>query len=649
MNEPRTGDGTRWRRASWASIGALFVALALGLGPPPSYNRLLLWELAAFADVIASGEIERVDAATFDLRVEEAWLGARAGSLLRVERFRDWTCHRRWTGYAEGQRLMVFLRRKQGVPSGLEVLGAGDEGELPFVGDAVVAQNAHDFRVRGYPVREHWPAGARMVGTALPAAELAHAALGFREAFRWTAEREVAPRRTMAEARTFGASSPIARHLFEEAVSSEGWRGPLEGNLPTISLASIPTLLEPSRVAADGPRADPGPPQPMRLTFVHSHFAASLAAPGDVDGDGIADLVVGAPGDSHLGPGQGAVWLQLLDRGGAVRSQRELLASGAGHLAAMTDHAGFGSAVAALGDLDGNGVPDLAVGAPKWSGAQVRRGGVWILFLERDGSIGRAVEIGSAPLFDGLGVGEGSGLGAALASLGDLVGDGSLWLAIGQDARFELADEHGQAVYLVSLARDGSPLRGRRIHSRGDGFDGSLDFGGALCAVGDVDGDGVHDLAIGDRDDSDGGQGRGAVWLALLAADGALRSRHKISAWEGGFEARLMNGSHFGKSLAAPGDVNGDGIPDLLVGSTQGIFTLCLRRDGSTASFEGLRIVADEDIEAPPLARSLAAVRGGASGTTLHVAVGGTRRDAGKHAGQLWWLELGPAGRLRAR
>lgn len=57
-----------------------------------------------------------------------------------MKRFENWTCHGRWTPYAVGQRLMVFLRRDKVDETRLFVMGAGDEGELPFVGGDVVTE-----------------------------------------------------------------------------------------------------------------------------------------------------------------------------------------------------------------------------------------------------------------------------------------------------------------------------------------------------------------------------------------------------------------------------------------------------------------------------------------------------------------------------
>jgi hypothetical protein len=69
-------------------------------------------------------------------------------------------------------------------------------------------------------------------------------------------------------------------------------------------------------------------------------------------------------------------------------------------------------------------------------------------------------------------------------------------------------------VHVVSIARDGSPARAARIHGQDDGFQGAHWFGDALCALGDVDGDGVTDLLVGSKE---------GIWTLGLRADGAVR------------------------------------------------------------------------------------------------------------------------------
>ncbi len=87
------------------------------------------------------------------------------------------------------------------------------------------------------------------------------------------------------------------------------------------------------------------------------------------------------------------------------------------------------------------------------------------------------------------------------------------------------------------------------------GFTGILDnddfFGSSVASLGDLDGDGVGDLAVGARGDDDGGPVRGAVWVLFLNTDGTVKSHQKISDTEGGFTGILHNSDSFGISVAS--------------------------------------------------------------------------------------------------
>ncbi len=91
--------------------------------------------------------------------------------------------------------------------------------------------------------------------------------------------------------------------------------------------------------------------------------------------------------------------------------------------------------------------------------------------------------------------------------------------------------------------------------------------------MGDVDGDGVSDLAVGADGDDDGflqpgapNEGSGAVWLLFLEPDGSVAGHQKLSDVAGGFDADLDSWDSFGAGLAALGDFDGNGVPDLVAG-----------------------------------------------------------------------------------
>src|SRR5690606_28305455 len=103
------------------------------------------------------------------------------------------------------------------------------------------------------------------------------------------------------------------------------------------------------------------------------------------------------------------------------------------------------------------------------------------------------------------------------------------------------------------------------------GFGGTLSyedwFGYSVCSMGDLDGDGIVDIAVGAIKDDDGGTDRGAVWILFLDTNGTVKSEQKISNTAGGFPDLLGDQDYFGNYVANVGDINNDGINDLAVGA----------------------------------------------------------------------------------
>lgn len=326
-------------------------------------------------------------------------------------------------------------------------------------------------------------------------------------------------------------------------------------------------------------------------------FGSSVCAFGDLDGDGLSELAIGAgrplPGAGALT--SGSVWIVYPNADGTIRDQHEIGPGLAGFEGVLGNDA-FGSSVAALGDLNGDGVPDLAVGAEhayRTLPQQDREmGNLWILFLDGAGQVLDEVRITSA-------VGGFSGflrpyahLGSALAPLGDLGGDGSFELAIGASGLDE------GSVFVASLAADGTVQGQVRIAEGRGGFGGDLssgsDFGIALASIGDLDGDGVEDLAVG----ASTRLGVGSVWILFLDAAGTVRDEQEITVGVGGFGGTLDTRSEFGAAVARLPDLDGDGLPELAVGapgsgSLGSTWILFLEADGTVRSEVELAAGAD--------------------------------------------------------
>jgi len=256
----------------------------------------------------------------------------------------------------------------------------------------------------------------------------------------------------------------------------------------------------------------------------------SVAFAGDVDGDGVVDLIAGAP---------------LADPGGQADAGSALVFSGAtGQLLHRFDGlAGdqLGHSVAAAGDLDGDGFADLLVGARRARAPGIGRAGAVFVFSGATGALLLRV--------DGLAAGD--RLGSSVASAGDLDGDGVPDFLAGAPLADPAGLDRAGSVFAFSGAAGALLFR----------FDGSFsheELGTSVAGGGDGNGDGIPDLIAGGPFADPHGLTDGGSAYVLSGATGALLRR---------FDGTAADFEFFGDSVADAGDVDADGVSDWIVGA----------------------------------------------------------------------------------
>ncbi|MDM7913775.1 MAG: integrin alpha, partial [Candidatus Eisenbacteria bacterium] len=273
-----------------------------------------------------------------------------------------------------------------------------------------------------------------------------------------------------------------------------------------------------------------------------AHFGCSVATGGDVNGDGFSDVIVGARGYDNGQFGEGSAFVYLGSASG-------LATTAAWSAEGNQDTAYFGTSVSTAGDVNGDGFSDVIVGALYYNDPEPDEGQAFVYY-------GSAEGLSTTPAWTA-GSGQADAhFGNAVSTAGDVNGDGFSDVIVGADGWDNNEFAEGRAYVFHGSAGGLSTTPAWTV----EGNQAEAAYGGSVAMAGDVNGDGFSDVIVGAARYDNGQSNEGRAYVYHGSAAGLATT----AAWTA--ESNQAN-SWFGGSVATAGDVNGDGFSDVIVGA----------------------------------------------------------------------------------
>ena len=321
----------------------------------------------------------------------------------------------------------------------------------------------------------------------------------------------------------------------------------------------------------------------------------SVSSAGDINGDGIDDLIIGAPyADPYEDSNAGETYVVFgkdtaVDGAFAATLELSDLDVGNGFvLEGIDDDDLSGHSVSSAGDINGDGIDDLIIGAYEADPNGNNGAGESYVVFGKDTAFNATLELSSLTGSNGFvieGIDAGDRSGVSVSSAGDINGDGINDLIIGAYRADPNGDDGAGESYVVfgkDTAVDGafagtlelSSLTG----SNGfviEGIDAGDRSGVSVSSAGDINGDGINDLIIGAyRADPNGDDGAGESYVVFGKGTSVVEFGAELELADlngsNGFVIEGINDSDFsGGSVSSAGDINGDGIDDLIIGARE--------------------------------------------------------------------------------
>jgi hypothetical protein len=295
------------------------------------------------------------------------------------------------------------------------------------------------------------------------------------------------------------------------------------------------------------------------------YLGAAVGATAPQGPDGRADILIGAPGNDQGGDDAGAVYVIRSNLAGTLF----FLGDGRYGFKIVGEEAGghVGLSASAIADLNGDGLDEFLIGG---------RNAAYVVWgKESSANVALGDVAAGTGGFKIAGEEWQSLARGSLTSIADLNGDGLDEILVGVPGDGEGWETRAGAAYVVWGKTDGAPVDFAQVANGVGGFKivGGAAFdraGTAVAGIGDLNADGLGEIIIG-APGGDGGWNldAGAVYVAWGKADGSPIDLDQIAAGIGGF--RILGENAFdnaGVSVAAADDLNGDGLPDILIGAT---------------------------------------------------------------------------------
>jgi Ca2+-binding RTX toxin-like protein len=307
---------------------------------------------------------------------------------------------------------------------------------------------------------------------------------------------------------------------------------------------------------------------------INSALGFSVSNAGDVNGDGIADLIVGAPGGN--GVGQSYVVFGRRTAFAATINPSDFNGNNGSRINGINAGDFTGGSVSGAGDVNGDGIADLLIGAAVADPNGTDSGQSYVVFGR---STGFGADINLADLngnngarINGINAGDNSG--RSVSNAGDVNGDGVADMLIGANGADPNGTDSGQSYVVfgrrtafaadINLA-DLNGNNGARINGINPG-----DLSGtSVSGAGDVNGDGIADMLIGAFGADPNGTDSGQTYVVFGRNTGFAATINPAD-FNGSNGARINGiraGDNSGFSVSNAGDVNADGIDDIIIGA----------------------------------------------------------------------------------